>query len=61
MSVYFLDPDGIMMELFCDTFSSQAEGLAFMMATPGQATPIDIHAPAPPRLAIPHADFSRTK
>ena len=59
LSVYFLDPDGIMMELFCDTFDSQAEGLAFMNATPGQAKPIDITAPAPPRPAIPQADFSR--
>lgn len=59
LSVYFFDPDGIMMELFCDTFASQAEGLAFMKATPGQAKPIDINAPAPALPAIPKADFSR--
>ncbi len=58
LSVYFLDPDGIMMELFCDTFDKQAEGLAFMKATSGQAKPIDITAPAPRRPAIPLADFS---
>ncbi len=61
LSVYFLDPDGIMMELFCDSFDTQAEGLAFMKATPGQAKPIDITAAPPPRSAIPEADFSRAK
>jgi catechol-2,3-dioxygenase len=61
LSVYFHDPDGIMMELFCDTFSSQAEGLAFMKATPGQAKPIDITAPAPTPPVIPQTDFSRAK
>lgn len=58
-SVYFLDPDGIEMELFCDTFDTEAEGLAFMKATPGQATPMDIHATEPPRPAIPTADYTR--
>jgi catechol 2,3-dioxygenase len=58
-SVYFLDPDGIMMELFCDTFDTEDEGLAFMKSTPGQATPIDITAPEPPRPAIPSADFTK--
>ena len=61
LSVYFHDPDGIMMELFCDTFGSQAEGLAFMKATPGQAKPIDISAAAPTPPAIPQTDFSRAK
>jgi len=61
LSVYFLDPDGIMMELFCDTFDSHAEGLAFMQATPGQAKPIDITDPAPARPVIPATDFSRAK
>ena len=61
LSVYFQDPDGIMMELFCDTFASQAEGLAFMQATPGQAKPVDITAPVPPLPAIPQADFSHAK
>jgi catechol 2,3-dioxygenase len=61
LSVYFLDPDGIMMELFCDTFDSPADGLAFMKATPGQATPIDIAAAPPSRPAIPPTDFSRAK
>jgi catechol-2,3-dioxygenase len=61
LSVYFQDPDGIMMELFCDTFASQAEGLAFMKATPGQAKPIDLSAQAPSRPAIPQADFSVAK
>jgi catechol 2,3-dioxygenase len=58
-SVYFLDPDGIERELFCDTFDTEAEGLAFMQATPGQATPIDITAPEPTRPAIPQGDFTR--
>jgi catechol 2,3-dioxygenase len=58
-SVYFLDPDGIEMELFCDTFDTEAEGLAFMKATPGQAKPIDITAPEPARPAIPQADFTK--
>jgi catechol-2,3-dioxygenase len=61
LSLYFADPDGIMMELFCDTFSNQADGLAFMKATPGQAKPMDITAAAPPRLDIPQTDFSRAK
>ena len=58
-SVYFLDPDGLMMELFCDTFDTEAEGLAFMKSTPGQATPMNIGAPEPSRPAIPAADFSK--
>lgn len=57
-SVYFLDPDGIMMELYCNTFDTEEEGLAFMKATPGQATPIDITAAEPPRPAIPAGDYS---
>ena len=61
LSVYFHDPDGIMMELFCDTFDTQAEGLAFMKATPGQAKPVNISAPAPARRAIPQTDFSRAR
>ena len=58
-SVYFLDPDGIEMELFCDTFATEEEGLAFMKATPGQATPMDITAPEPARPAIPQADYTK--
>jgi catechol 2,3-dioxygenase len=58
-SVYFLDPDGIEMELFCDTFATEEEGLAFMKATPGQATPMDITAPEPVRPAIPQADYTK--
>ncbi len=38
----FLDPDGVMMERYSITFDTKEEGLAFMRATPGQATPIDI-------------------
>jgi catechol-2,3-dioxygenase len=58
-SVYFLDPDGIEMELFCNTFDTEEEGLAYMKGTPGQATPIDITAPEPPRPAMPTADYTR--
>ena len=57
-SVYFLDPDGIEMELFCDTFDTEAEGLAFMQATPGQATPMDITAPEPARPERPLGDYT---
>lgn len=58
-SVYFLDPDGLMMELYCNTFDTEEEGLAFMKATPGQATPMDIAAAEPPRPAIPAGDFTK--
>jgi len=58
-SVYFLDPDGIEMELFCNTFDTEEEGLAFMKATPGQAIPIDITAPEPVRPAIPTGDYTK--
>ena len=49
-SVYFLDPDGIEMELFSDTY---------MKSTRGGAVPMDITAPEPPRAKIPKADFTR--
>jgi catechol 2,3-dioxygenase len=58
-SVYFLDPDGIEMELFCDTFATEEEGLSFMKSTGGRATPMDITAPEPARPAVPKADFTR--
>ena len=58
-SVYFLDPDGLMMELFCNTFDTEEEGLAFMKSTPGQATPMNIAEPEPSRPAIPAGDFSK--
>ena len=58
-SVYFLDPDGIEMELFCDTFDTEAEGLAFMQATRGQATPMDISSPEPPRPQVPQGDYTK--
>ena len=52
-SVYFLDPDGLMMELYSNTFETEDEGLAFMKATPGQATPMNIAEPEPVVPAIP--------
>jgi catechol 2,3-dioxygenase len=52
-SVYFRDPDGILMELFSDTFPTNEEGLAFMRSTTGRGTPMDIGAPEPARLEIP--------
>lgn len=58
-SVYFLDPDGLMMELYSNTFATEDEGLAFMKSTPGQATPIDITAPEPARPHIPAGDFTK--
>lgn len=58
-SVYFLDPDGIAMELFCDTFATEAEGLAFMQATRGQATPMDITASEPSKPEVPRGDYTK--
>jgi catechol 2,3-dioxygenase len=58
-SVYFLDPDGIEMELFCDTFATEEEGLAYMKSTRGGAAPMDITAPEPQRPEIPRADFTK--
>ena len=58
-SVYFLDPDGIMMELFSDTYATEEEGLAYMKSTRGGAAPMDITAAEPPRAEIPQADFTR--
>ena len=58
-SVYFLDPDGIEMELFCDTYATEEEGLAYMKSTRGGAVPMDITAAEPPRAEIPKADFTR--
>ena len=58
-SVYFLDPDGLMMELYCNTFATEEEGLAFMKSTPGQATPMEIADPEPARPAIPAGDFTK--
>ena len=58
-SVYFLDPDGIVMELFCDTYATEDEGLAYMKSTRGGAAPMDIHAPEPPRAEMPSADYTR--
>jgi catechol 2,3-dioxygenase len=58
-SVYFLDPDGIEMELFCDTFATEEEGLAYMQSTRGGADPLDITAPEPPRPEIPQADYTK--
>lgn len=58
-SVYFLDPDGIEMELFSNTFATEAKGLAYMQSTFGGGTPMDIGAPEPPRPEIPGADFTK--
>jgi hypothetical protein len=58
-SVYFVDPDGIEMELFCNTFATEDEGLAYMKSTFGGGAPMDISAPEPPRPEIPQADFTQ--
>lgn len=58
-SVYFLDPDGLMMELYSNTFETEEQGLQFMKSTPGQATPIDITAAEPARPTIPAGDFTK--
>lgn len=52
-SVYFQDPDGIVMELFADTFADQAEGMRYMRATRSHADRLDITAPEPPKPEIP--------
>ena len=58
-SVYFLDPDGIAMELFCNTFATEEEGLAYMKSSPGGADPLDITAPEPARPAMPKGDYTK--
>ena len=60
-SVYFLDPDGIRMELFSNAFASDEEGLAFMRATAGMVAPLDISAPEPPAPPIPASDLAEVK
>jgi len=58
-SVYFLDPDGIEMELFSNTFATEEEGLAYMKSTFGGGVAMDIVAPEPPKPEIPQADFTK--
>jgi catechol 2,3-dioxygenase len=58
-SVYFLDPDGLRMELFSDSFATNEEGLAFIKASPGSVTPLDITAPEPARPAMPQAEYTK--
>ena len=58
-SVYFLDPDGIEMELFCNTYATEKEGLEYMKSTLGGGVPMDIAAAEPPRPEIPRADYTR--
>lgn len=58
-SVYFLDPDGIEMELFCNTFATEKEGLEYIKSTVGGGRPMDISAPEPPQPEIPRADYTR--
>jgi catechol 2,3-dioxygenase len=60
-SVYFRDPDGIIMELFSNTFASEKEGLAYMNSTVGGASPLDITAAEPPRPEIPPGDFTEIR
>jgi catechol 2,3-dioxygenase len=58
-SVYFLDPAGIEMELFCDTFATEEEGLAYMKGSRGGGGPMDITAPEPPRPEMPKGDYTK--
>jgi catechol 2,3-dioxygenase len=58
-SVYFLDPDGIEMELFSDAYATEEEGLAYMKSTRGGAVPMDITSAEPAREEIPRADYTR--
>jgi catechol 2,3-dioxygenase len=52
-SVYFQDPDGIVMELFADAFADQEEGMRYIRSTRAHADPLDITAPEPPQPEIP--------
>ena len=54
-SVYSLDPDGMLMELFFDTFANDEDGLAYLRSTSARATPLDITGPESPVLDIPEA------
>ena len=58
-SVYFQDPDGLEMELFCDTFATEDEGLAFMKSSPGQGSPFDLDASEPAKPAMPQGDYTK--
>jgi catechol 2,3-dioxygenase len=58
-SVYFQDPDGIVMELFSNTFATEKEGLEYVKSTVGGGVPMDIAAAEPPPPEIPRADFTR--
>jgi catechol 2,3-dioxygenase len=58
-SVYFQDPDGIVMELFSNTFATEKEGLEYLKSTVGGGVPMDIAAAEPPQPDIPRGDFTR--
>jgi catechol 2,3-dioxygenase len=58
-SVYFQDPDGIVMELFSNTFATEKEGLEYLKSTVGGGVPMDIAEAEPPRPVIPRGDFTR--
>jgi hypothetical protein len=47
------------MELFCDTFATEAEGLAYMQSSRGGAAPMDINAPEPPKPEMPVGDYTK--
>jgi catechol 2,3-dioxygenase len=51
-SVYFQDPDGIVMELFADAFPDRAEGMRYIRSSRAHADPLDITGPEPARPAI---------
>ena len=57
-SVYFHDPDGIVMELFADTFATNEEGLRYIRATKSHTKPLDISAAEPPRPEIPEVQLT---
>jgi len=54
-SVYFRDPDGMLMELYSDTFANEEDGLAYMRSTSARGTLLDITAAEPPVPDIPEA------
>ena len=46
-SVYFNDPDGNRLEIYCDVFAEPAEGLQWMRENGGVSRPLDINNPVP--------------
>ena len=52
-SMYFLDPDGLQMELFADGFADQKEGMRYIKSTQAHGDPLDLTQPEPVQPEIP--------